>query len=340
DQSVAYITDVYARLDVSLSRDDVRGESAYNENLDDIVTELDAKGLLVDSAGALCVFPPGFVNRDGEPLPFIVRKSDEGYGYPATDLAAIRERSADADLLLYVVGTPQSQHFEMLFAVARLAGWLDASVRAEHVSFGNVLGPDHKMLKTRTGENVRLVDLLDEAVERARAGLAERGAGSEGAERDALAASIARAAIKYADLSTERQRDYVFDLERMLSFEGDTGPYLQYAHARVASIFRRLDAPWTGAPRFALEHPAERDLALGLLALPEAFGSALDANAPHRLCTYLFDLAQRFTAFYEACPVLSSAGATRDERLALCSLTARTLALGLSLLGVDAPDRM
>ena len=342
DRSIAYLGDVYADLDVTLSRDDLAGESSYNEGLGDVVAELDAQGLLVDSGGALCVFPPGFTNRDGEPLPLIVQKSDEGYGYAATDLAALRDRveRLGGDVLLYVVGTPQAQHFEMVFAVARMAGWLPATVTCEHVSFGNVLGPDHKMFKTRSGETVKLAALLAEATERARAGLDERPSDLGDVERDVLAAQIARAAIKYADLSTERQRDYVFDLDRMLAFEGDTGPYLQYAHARVRSIFRRLGEPWGADASFALAHPNERDLALGLLALPEAVAGALASNQPHRLCTYLFDLAQRFTAFYEACPVLSAKGSLRDERLGLCDLTARSLALGLSLLGVDAPEQM
>jgi arginyl-tRNA synthetase len=208
------------------------------------------------------------------------------------------------------------------------------------VGFGNVLGTDHKMFKSRGGESVKLIDLLDEATARARAGLVGRPSDLSDAQRDVLATQIARAAIKYADLATERQRDYVFDFDRMLAFEGDTGPYLQYAHARLRSIFRRLGAPWTPAATFALAHPAERDLALGLLALPEAVAATLATNQPHRLCTYLFDLAQRFTAFYEACPVLASEGAQRDERLALCDLTARTLALGLSLLGIEAPEQM
>jgi arginyl-tRNA synthetase len=342
DGSVAYFSEVYELLDVTLSRDDVAGESSYNDRLGDVVAQLDAKGLLVDSAGAMCVFPPGFTNRDGEPLPLIVQKRDEGFGYAATDLAALRERveRLGADVLLYVVGTPQAQHFEMVFAVARMAGWLPEGVRCEHVSFGNVLGPDHKMFKTRSGQTVKLAGLLAEATQRARAGLDARPGDMSESERDELAAQIARAAIKYADLATERQRDYVFDLDRMLAFEGDTGPYLQYAHARIRSIFRRVGGPGTPAASFALAHGAERDLALGLLAFPEAAAAALASSQPHRLCTYLFDLAQRFTAFYEACPVLGAEGALRDERLALCDLCARTLALGLSLLGIDAPERM
>ena len=343
DQSVAYFAEVYKKLDVTLTPDDNVGESFYNDMLDDVVKDLTAKGLITDSDGALCVFPPGFVNRDDEPLPMIVQKRDEGFGYAATDLAAIRNRVSGlkADEILYVVGTPQAQHFDMLYAVARMAGWLPQDVRCEHVSFGHVLGPDRKMFKSRSGGTVKLVGLLDEAIERADAALVARGSELSEPDRILLATDIARAAIKYTDLSTERQRDYIFDLDRMLAFEGDTGPYLQYAHARLRSIFRRLDAPFSAADAtFALESPQERQLALGLLALPEAFDVAFSTLQPHKLCTYLFDLAQRFTTFYEACPVLSSEGALRAERLALCELTARTLELGLSLLGIAAPQQM
>ncbi len=343
DQSVRYFGEVYAKLDVTLSPEDVVGESYYNPMLEGVVADLAAAGLLVESDGAQCVFPRGFANRDGEPLPLIVRKSDEGFGYAATDLAAVRDRvgALHADELLYVVGTPQSQHFAMVFEAAREAGWLPEGVRCEHVNFGHVLGPDRKMFKSRAGATVRLVDLVDEAIARAVASLEERRGEMSGEERLHLATQIARAAIKYADLSTDRTHDYAFDLDRMVAFEGDTGPYLQYAHARVRSIFRRLEAPveW-GDVAFALASPAERHLATGLLALPEAFSSALVTLQPHRLCTYLFDLAQRFTAFYDACPVLSAAEPTRTERLALCELTARTLRLGLSVLGIEAPERM
>jgi arginyl-tRNA synthetase len=343
DQSVRYFTSIYAELDVTLRPEDVVGESYYNDMLDDVVADLERAGLLVESGGALCVFPPGFTNRDNEPLPLIVKKRDEGYGYAATDLAAVRDRVSNlhADEILYVVGTPQAQHLDMVYAVARLAGWLPERVRCEHVSFGHVLGPDRKMFKTRSGETVKLMGLVNEAIERADAALVTRVSGLDEAARVSLATQIARAAIKYADLSTERQRDYVFDLDRMLAFEGDTGPYLQYAHARLRSIFRRLGRAWSSAgTTFALGTQAERDLALGLLGLPEAFELALNSLQPNRLCNYLFDLAQRLTSFYEACPVLSSEGAVRAERLALCDLTARTLEIGLSVLGIDAPEQM
>jgi len=343
DESVAYFAEVYAALNVTLTPADVVGESYYNDMLEDVVRDLDAAGLLVESGGALCVFPEGFTNRDGEPLPLIVQKRDEGFGYAATDLAAVRDRVSrlHADEILYVVGAPQGQHFEMVFAVARAAGWLPDSVRCEHVAFGNVLGPDRKMFKTRSGETVKLIGLLDEATERADAALALRSSDLSEADRHHLARQIARAAVKYADLSTDRQRDYVFDLDRMIAFEGDTGPYLQYAHARLRSIFRRLDTPWEpGAVTFELREDPARSLALGLVAFPEALEGALATLQPHRLSGYLFDVAQRFTTFYEACPVLSAPEPTRSERLALCELTSRTLALGLSLLGIEAPDQM
>jgi arginyl-tRNA synthetase len=343
NESLAYFGEVYAKLDVTLTPEDVVGESYYNDKLEDIVRDLDAAGLLVESEGAKCVFPPGFQNREGEPLPLIVQKRDEGFGYAASDLAALRDRvtKLHGDELLYVVGAPQVQHFEMVFAVARLAHWLPDTVRCEQVAFGNVLGADHKMFKSRTGETMKLVRLIDDAIERAYVILDDRSTDLDGDAKLHLAEQIARAAIKFADLSTERQHDYVFDLDRMIAFEGDTGPYLQYAHARLRSIFRRSGEAWQpGGAHFALEAKAERELALGLLGLPEAFTSSLLTLQPHRLCTYLFDVAQRFTSFYDACPVLSAEGALREERLALCDITARTLQLGLSVLGIDAPDQM
>lgn len=342
-QSVAYFSEVYDALDVLLTPDDVTGESYYNDMLDDVVRDLESAGLLVDSNGALCVFPPGFTNRDGEPFPLIVRKSDEGYGYAATDLAAVRDRVSNlhGDAILYVVGMPQSQHFEMIFAVARAAGWLPDHVRIEHVAFGNVLGPDKKMFKTRSGETIKLIALMNEATERAHAALMERSADISDEERQALAVSIGRAAIKYADLSSDRVRDYVFDLDRMVAFEGDTGPYLQYAHARIRSIFRRYGQPFDASQvTCRIEEPAEKALALALVAFPEAVAGVIDTAQPHRLAGYLFSLAQRFTAFYEACPVLQAPESVRDARLALCEATARTLATGLYLLGIDAPSQM
>ena len=344
DESMHYFERVYRRLDVTLLPEDVVGESWYNPMLDQVVTDLDAAGMLVESDGAQCVFPEGFTNREGERLPLIVRKSDGGYGYAATDLAAIRDRvgALRCDRLDYVVGTPQAQHLEMVFAVARAAGWVPDDVDLVHVAFGSVLGADHKMLKSRAGASLRLIDLLDEAVERANRALESREAAFDPDERALLAEAIGIGAVKYADLSTERLRDYTFDWDRMLSFDGNTGPYLAYAHARIKSIFRRLgvDAPAPTAV-VVVGAPEERALALELLRFPEALDATLEWLAPHRLCAYLFGLAQAFTSFYEHCPVLRAPDdVTRESRLVLCDETARTLSLGLSLLGIHAPDRM
>ncbi|HUY64157.1 MAG TPA: arginine--tRNA ligase [Acidimicrobiales bacterium] len=349
-QSIAYFDEVYAKLDVLLTDEDVVGESFYNEMLPEVVRDLQELGLLVENDGALCVFPPGFTNRHGDPLPLIVQKSDEGFGYAATDLAAIRDRVGrlGADVLLYVVGAPQAQHLEMCFAVARLAGWLPDAVEAVHVAFGNVLGPDHKMFRSRGGDAVKLVDLVDEGVQRAGSAVAARNPDLEPAQRSAVARMLGVGAVKYADLSTDRTRDYVFDWDRMLALEGNTAPYLQYAHARIRSIFRRAGnmADVAGAAEAAtapprLGQPAERSLAMALVGFPEAVEGALGGWSPSRLCGYLFDLASTFTTFYEACPVLASPDAdTRRSRLMLADLTARVLAVGLGMLGIAAPDQM
>ena len=342
-QSLRYFDEVYADLGVLLTDDDVVGESFYNPMLADVVRDLRELGLLVESDGALCVFPEGFVNRSGDPLPLIVQKSDEGFGYAATDLAAIRDRVGriGASLVLYVVGAPQAQHLEMCFATARMAGWLPPGVEAVHVAFGNVLGADRKMLRSRAGHTVKLVELVEEAVQRAGAAVAERNPQLAPAERAAVAEALGIGAVKYADLSTDRMRDYVFDWERMLAFEGDTAPYLQYAHARIRSIFLRAAEPAPAAVVPVLGERAERALALALLGFPEALQQAIDTWSPSRLCGYLFGLATAFTTFYESCPVLNAPDASlRRSRLALAELTARVLAQGLGLLGITAPDQM
>ncbi len=360
DQSIAYFDEVYAKLGVLLTDDDIRGESFYNPLLPSVVEDLRAKGLLVEDEGARCVFPPGFTNRHGDPLPLIVQKSDEGYGYAATDLACIRDRvdRLGATRILYVVGSPQAQHLEMCFAVAKMAGWLREGVEAEHVSFGHILGSDHKMLRTRAGASTKLVDLLDEAVTRASSAMTERGRDEDlsEAERIAVARALGIGAVKYADLSNDRTRDYVFDWDRMLAFEGDTGPYLQYAHARIRSIFRRAAAggtppaeagtvvdaevPDSTAP-VSLAAPQERALAVALLGYPAALGAAAKDAEPSKLCAYLYELSSAFTTFYEHCPVLRAPDrATRESRLVLAGTTARVLREGLSLLGIEAPERM
>jgi arginyl-tRNA synthetase len=344
-ESVRYFNEVYARLDVLLVDDDIVGESFYNDMLPRVVAELDRMGLLVEDAGAQCVFPAGFVNRAGAPLPLIIQKSDGGYGYAATDLAAIWDRAGrlGADELLYVVDARQSQHLDMCFAVARMANWLPEGSSAEHVVFGTVFGPDHKPLKSRAGDRVKLVDLLDEAVERASAALAERGDGAGGDDPELTARMLGVGAVKYADLSTDRGRDYVFDWDRMLTFEGNTGPYLQYAHARICSIFRRSEVqapdPTTFVP--VIEHPNERALAMALLAYGQGVQASVEAFSPSKLCAYLFTLASSFTAFYEHCPVLRAPDErTRRSRLMLADVTARVLESGLGLLGIGAPEQM
>ncbi|MFI5896465.1 arginine--tRNA ligase [Actinoplanes sp. NPDC051513] len=321
EQTELTFLDTYARLGVTLTGDDFVGESFYQEQLASVVEDLAAQGLLVESEGALCVFPPGFTGRDGESLPLIVRKSDGGFGYAATDLAALRHRvrALGADRILYVVGAPQRTHFRMVFAVCRAAGWLPSTVTAEHIEFGSILGADGKMFKTRAGDNVRLADLLDEADSRA------------------TAPPVGIGAIKYADLSGDRRSDYVFDWDRMLASTGNTGPYLQYAYARIRSIFAR--GAFDLGP-VVLTAPAERRLALALLGFEPAVMAAAGLREPHRLASYLHDLAVAFSGFYETCPVLRSSGETRASRLTLADRTARTLALGLSLLGIDLPDVM
>jgi arginyl-tRNA synthetase len=343
-ESVRYFDEVYSKLGVLLTDDDIVGESFYNPMLDDVVADLDAQGLLVESDGALCVFPPGFTNRNGDPLPLIVQKSDGGFGYAATDLAAIRDRvtRVGATQILYVVGSPQAQHLEMVFAAAAMAGWLPDGVSADHVSFGSVLDSDRKPFRSRSGDRVQLVDLLDEAVERAGAAVAEKNSDLDATTQAEVARMLGIGAIKYADLSTDRGRDYVFDWERMLAFEGNTAPYLQYAHARIRSIFRRANAP-DPSPGLVpvLAEPAERELALALLGFADAVTSSLSSWSPSRLCAYLFDLASTFTGFYENCPVLKApTDELRHSRLLLCDLTARVLAQGLGLLGIVAPDQM
>jgi arginyl-tRNA synthetase len=348
DVSKRHFETIYARLGIRLGEADIRGESAYNALLLDMANELLEKGVARIDDGALCAFVPGFTNREGAPLPLIVRKQDGGFGYAATDLAALRYRTQTlhGTRLLYVVGAPQQQHLAMVFAVGEQAGWLEAPARAEHVAFGSVLGADKKMYKTRAGDTVRLADLIDEAVERADAELKRREPDGDPKARHALAPQIGIGAVKFADLANDRIKDYVFDWDRMLAAEGRTGPYLQYAHARIHSIFRKAaEGGFTVPPlpdtKIVLGEPAERALALELLGFAPAVHEAAETLRPHRLCGYLYDLATKFTAFFEACPVLKAPSEEiRDSRLALCALTAKTLERGLDLLGIAAPERM
>jgi arginyl-tRNA synthetase len=350
-----YFTAIYRKMGVLLQDSDVRGESFYNPALPEVARELESRGIAGVDGGALCVFLPEFKGRDGGLVPLIVRKQDGGFGYAATDLAAIRFRVRElaATRILYVVGAPQQQHFAMVFATAVKAGWLGDGARAEHVAFGSVLDEKRKMFRTRAGESVRLGALLDEAIERADQAIQTKNPELSAELRGRVAREVGIGAIKYADLSSERIKDYVFDWSRMLSFEGNTGPYLQYAHARICSILRKAnEAKIAAAPallegrlpertQVTLAEPAERALALELFDFATAVDAAGAALQPHRLCTYLYELAARFTAFYEVCPVLRAETETlRDSRLLLSAQTRRTLAIGLGLLGMAAPERM
>jgi len=338
-QSKVHFSQVFGRLGITVRDEDDAGESFYNPVLADVVAELEAKGLAVPSEGALCVFPPGYK------APLIVRKQDGGYGYATTDLAAIRHRAQvlRGTRILYVVGSPQQQHLAMVFAAAEAAGWLAPPARAEHVAFGSVLGADKKMLKTRSGETIRLVELLDEAVERAGAVVLAKNPELGVDARAEVARQIGIGAIKFADLSNDRIKDYVFDWDRMLAFDGQSAPYLQYAHARIRSIFRRAGDPAVEPEALARAKlaPAERALALELLGFPGAVTSVAESLQPHRLCHYLFGVAAKFSTFFEECPVLKADDASvRAARLALAHLTAVTLARGLDLLGIEAPEQM
>jgi arginyl-tRNA synthetase len=347
DESLAYFNEVYEKLGVTLTPDDVVGESFYNDLLPVVVAELDAAGLLVESDGARCVFPDGYTNREGEPLPLIVQKSDGGFGYAATDLATLRDRFGrlGADLALYVVGAPQAQHLAMCFDVALAVGWLPGPGRAVHVPFGNMLGADRKMFKTRAGETVKLVGLLDEAVARAAAVIADKNPDLDEDERHDVARMVGIGAVKYADLSTDRVRDYVFDWDRMLSFDGNTAAYLQFARVRCLSILRRGGVEPAevlgGSPAILLAEPSERALGLGLLGFASELDASLESWSPHRFCAWLFAVAGLYTTFVESCPVLKgSDDVVRRSRLALCALTAEVLGRGLNLLGIESPDRM
>ena len=344
EMSNRYFESVYRKLGVLLTDDDLMGESRYQSLMSGAYERLEAAGLIEASEGAQVVFPPGFTNRDNEPLPLMVRSSAGAFMYATSDLACVIDRveRLGADLLLYVVGAPQAQHLNMVFEVAKMAGWLQPPAEAIHIAFGSVLGDDRKMLRSRSGDAVKLIELLDEAVERAAAAVAEKNPDLHGDERAEVARMIGIGAVKYADLSTDRIKDYVFDWDRMLAFDGNTAPYLQYAHARICSIFRRADVDRDSVRGSAitLGEPQERALGQQLLAYPTVLADTMATYSPHKLCTYLFELAQEFTGFYEHCPVMKADEPVRTSRLALCDVTARTLAHGLDLLGIAAPAEM
>jgi arginyl-tRNA synthetase len=345
EESERHFGEVYKRLGILLTPEDDRGESFYNDQLPGVADELIEKGLAVVDDGALCVFPPGFVTRDGQPLPLIIRKTDGGYPYAATDLAAVRyrRRVLGGERLVYVVDARQAQHFSMVFTVARMAGWLAEGDRVEHVPFGTILGTDGRPFRMRAGGTVKLAEVLDEAVDRATAIIEEKSPELDATLTQAAAHTVGIGAIKYADLSSDRIKDYRFDLDRMLSFDGNTAAYLQYAYVRIRSIFRRAEVAVDSADAAALTLtvPQERALALALLEFRPAVASVGETLQPHKLCTYLFDLAQAFTAFFEHCPVLrAESPSVQRSRLVLCEITAGTLQTGLDLLGIETVEQM
>lgn len=362
-QSKRYFNAIYSMLGISLTDDHIAGESSYDAHLAQLCQELEDRGIARISDGALCTFPAGFTGRDGQPMPLIIRKSDGGYGYGTTDLATIRYRvrELEANRVLYVVGAPQNVHLRMVMATARDAGWLPDTVEAVHVQIGNVLGEDGKILKSRSGAPVKLMALLEEAVDRARAVIDANRPELTEEERAATARQVGIGAVKYADLSVGHDTEYVFDFDRMLALSGNTGPYVQYAAARIRSILRKAGVleehtagtegagtetagtdsdGGTPATVIAVVEPAERALALHLLEYGATLHKVREALEPHRLSTYLFELAQLFTSFYDQCPVLKSEDSVRESRLALCALVLRRLSEGLDLLGIETPENM
>jgi arginyl-tRNA synthetase len=324
-----------------------RGESFYQPMLDDVVAELAAQGLLVEDQGAKVVFVEGFTNKEGDPLPLIVQNRHGGFGYATTDLAALRYRVQElgATRVLYVVDAGQSQHLAMVFAVARRAGWVPDGVEVTHVPFGLVLGEDGKRLRTRSGDSVKLRDLLQEAVDRARAFVVARAEEREQPvpdDLDHVATTIGIGAVKYADLSQNRQSNYIFSFEKMLSLKGNTAPYLQYAYARMRSILR--DAGWVegppSPPAVMLGHEAEVELARKLVATGDVLERMTEEYAPNHLCAHLYEVSQAYNQFYEHCPVLRAEEPVRTSRLALCDATAATLRSGLAVLGIGVLERI
>jgi arginyl-tRNA synthetase len=340
--SMEYLRKIYARLQVTLTDEFMAPESFYNPMLADVCAELETSGIAVISDGALCVFPPGFTGRDGNPLPLILRKSDGGYGYDTTDVAAIRYRLRDlgATRIIYVVGSEQHQHLEMVFAAARLAGWLTDAASAEHAQIGLVTAPGGQRLRTRSGDQAKLITLIEEAVGRADKVIEDRY--DDPAERSRIAEAVGIGALKYGDLSVARDSSYALDFDRMLALTGNTGPYLQYATARIRSIFHRAGLePEAASGPIRLTDGTERTLALHLLGFGAIVTDVARAAEPHRLAGFLFETASAFTAFYERCPVLKATDdSVRSSRLAVSALTLRVLITGLGLLGIPVPDRM
>jgi arginyl-tRNA synthetase len=349
-QSLYGFQDLYWSLGIELNLSDVRGESFYNDKLADVVGDLKRNELTVESDGAICVFPPGFKNKEGQPLPFIIQKSDGAYLYATTDLAALRYRVNElkANAIIYVTDTRQKLHFEMLFAVAKMAGWVSDDIELSHVMFGSILGEDGTPLKTRAGENVKLKELLDEAVERAKAVVEEKNPELSPEKKEQIAKAVGIGAVKYADYSNNRTSDYVFSFDKMLAMDGNTAPYMQYAYARIKSIERKaqtkdvdIEDELADLKNLNLTEPAELDLAKCLIRYGEAIQAAAADYRPNYLTAYLYELAQKFSAFYTNCPVLKAEPGKRPTRLLLCDLTAKTIKHGLSeLLGIEVVEQM
>lgn len=345
NDSKQYFDEVYRRLNVLLEPGDVCGESFYNDRLPGVIERLEKEGRLQQSQGADVVFAGDFKDRDGEPLPMIVRKADGGYLYATTDLAAAVYRADDlnADRIVYVIGLPQKQHVEMFTTALREFGWINESLQIDFVGFGSVMGKDRRMFKTRSGETIRLVDLIDQSRERVKKAVVTKKPNLTQQESELVAEAVGLAALKYADLSTDRIKDYVFDWDRMLSLEGNTAPYLLYSYARIRSIFRKGDIDFEGfaADDVAVNEPMERALVLQLIQFAGVVENVADTLEPHRLCNYLYELATRYHRFFQQCPVLKADDeSTKASRLALCHLTARTLERGLGLLGISVVERM
>ena len=342
DESLGHCEHVYAKLGVTLQRKDLKPESFYNPELANIVAALDEKGLLSISEGAKCVFLDQFTGKDGTPLPTIVQKSDGGYLYATTDLAAAlyRSQSLHADRVLYVVDARQSLHFQQIFALAKMAGFAFESCSLEHIAYGTMMGEDGKPFKTRSGDSVKLIDLLEEAVRRAHLIVSEKNPDLDVESRDEIAAVVGIAAVKYSELSKNRTSDYIFDWGTMLSFEGNTAPYMLYAFARIKSILRRQEIEVNKDARIQIGEAEERNLLIKILQFQEAVHVVSIDGFPNYLCAYLYELAGIFMRFYEACPVLKAEPAIRDSRLKLVELTAKTLGRGLELLGLETLEKM
>lgn len=341
--SLSHCEMIYERLGVTLKRDDVRAESAYNDDLPVVIDDLRAQGLLKESQGAQCVFLDEFKNKDGEIAPVIVQKSDGGYLYATTDLSAVRYRAGEvgAERILYIVDARQNLHLKQVFAVARAAGYAPDSVLLEHYPFGTMLGEDHKPFKSRVGGLIKLMDLLQEAEDRAYALVGKKNPDLPEEQRREIARVVGIGSVKYADLSLNRETDYVFSWDNMLSFDGNTAPYLLYSYARVKSLFRRAGADedaLTG--EIILDEKAEKLLAVKLLQFAEAVDVVAREGYPNLLCNYLYELADAFMKFYESCPVLRVDEPLRSSRLLLALTTARTIRQGLDLLGIETVEQM